>query len=93
MQEEIKPKKLKKLLKKAKIEKRDFYYREEEIELVVDLPGRDDEVRVPIRLIKATLNVLEEKKRLIQEEIDQNQKWLDDVKADLAKIKYFKFEE
>lgn len=92
MQDKIKNNKVKKVLEKAKIEKRDFYYREEEIELIVDLPDRVDKIKVPIRLIKATINTLEEKKKLIQEEIDLNQKWLDDVKADLAKIKYFKLE-
>lgn len=100
MQEEIKPKKIKKILKPSKIEERETYYSEDEVEIVVDLPDREDTIRVPIRKIKGTLNLLRERKEKLQEELDAvqeeitlNKKWLEEVKPELAKIKYFKFEE
>lgn len=89
MQEEIKNKKI----KKAKIDKRPYYYREDEVELVVSLKDRKDDFKVPIKLVKATLDVLYKRKEELQKEIDINEAWLNDVKEDLAQIKYFKFEE
>ena len=89
MEEEIKKKKI----KKAKIDKRPYYYTEDEVELVVSLKDRKDDFKVSVKLIKATLDVLYKRKEELQKEIDINEAWLNDVKDDLAQIKYFKFEE
>ena len=66
----------------------------------METKGREDSFIVSIMTIKGTVNFLGDKKKgleeeiaKIQKEIDDNQQWLKDVKDDLAKIKYFKFEE
>lgn len=96
MQEEIKNKKI----KKAKIEAKPYYYTEDEVDLIVETKNKKDSFKVSIRNIKGTINFLEDKKKRleeeiakIQEEISVNQTWLEDIKPELTKIKYFKFEE
>lgn len=89
-----------KKIKEAKIEKKPYYYKEDEVDLIVEKQDRKDSFKVSIGNIKGTISFLEHRKRKleeemlkVQEEINENQQWLEDIKPELLKIKYFKFEE
>ena len=85
---------------KAKIEEKPVYYSEDELDLIVQTKDRKIPFKVSVKTVKETINVLKNKKaeseesiKRIEEEIQENKQWLEDIKPDLLNINYFKFEE
>lgn len=83
---------------KLKIRKQEYYYSEDEVQVIVGRPGKEEEeIFIPLRIVKGTLNMLRDKKvelkkqlDEIDKEIDINKEWLDLAVAEIKskKIKY-----